>query len=259
MEVADFQIRSSSPPTHTPSETSSSSRHPQGSNQAFGSPSPSPFRSNSSPAGVPTSPRRPSALPHLSFPATPGPYSDHDDDPFSKPFHSPDASSPSFPSFSPTARRFPGQQPSHGPALPSSSPLSPHPGGTPSASPTTSSPTYGSPYAHLPPNSPSNLAHGPCRSTSTREGRASEQYNYRDARPGSRFSDYDSRSSPLSSHSHGLLMQPSAPYSPGVLPPSSPYRRNAPQESQNSSPSLGHPTPRSSSSSSQQQNRGPRK
>lgn len=259
--------------------SSSSSRNPQISKLAFRPSAPSPFLPFSpSPAGAPTNPSAASASSPLGFPTLPGAYSDNgrhedlnddeEDDSFSRPLHSPDSPSSSFPNFNPESRRLPRAQQNYSPPLPSSSSLSSPTGeGILSENPATSSPTYFS----APLDASSNLAHGPSQSSFAREGRfmgafdKSEPYDYYDTgRSSSRFSTYDPRPSPLGQHSHRLPTAFSTPYSPGVQPPSlaairpaQSYLRNTPQNPKGSSSSPGLSPPRSTSSSSKDHKQGP--
>lgn len=155
---------------------SSSSRNPQSSKQTYRNLAPAPLLLSSHPAGAFTTPDTASASYALAYPNTAGASSDNDhdedtnneeDDDFSKPFYSPDASSPSFPNDNPTSRRLPRKQLNYGSPLHSSSPLSLPTRGIPEASRTTSSPTYLTP----PVNAPSYSAPGPSQSSSTMEGR----------------------------------------------------------------------------------------
>lgn len=220
---------SSSPPPLQP--PSPSSQHPQRPSQPLRTPSPSSFLPSSSPAGPPLTPNPASAI-ALSTAA--GDYSDNDhfesyyeeeDDAFSKPFHSPDTSTPSFPTLNPMSHRVRGPPLSFGPPLSSSSSLSPPTGGIPSAS---RSPTYLSP----PHNTPLNSAHGPSQSSLGAFDNYSQPYN--SYNPGH----------PRSFHHHDPPA--STPYLPGLpfllgAPP--PPRRPSGPPSASSSASDPDPDP----------------
>lgn len=199
--------------------SSSSSQRPQRPSQTIRIPSPSAFLLSSPPAGAaPLTPNPASASSALAA----GDYSDtdylyfdeeEDDDSFSKPFHSPDGSTPSFPN---PGRVVRGPSLSFGPPL--SSYISPPTGGVPSASPPTS-PTYLFP----PPNTPFTLAHGASPSAAFGQplgafdnyGQPYGSYNNPGQHPIRSFSNYGPASS--------------TPYSPGGLPPA-PFSLGAPPQ-----------------------------
>ncbi|MCJ1428407.1 hypothetical protein MMC29_006317 [Sticta canariensis] len=250
---------SSPPPLQPPSpmhSSSSSSRHPQKSSESLRTPSASSFLRSSPSSEAPLTPNPASASSALAFSNPAGDYSDNDyedesyyeeeeDDAFSKPFHSPDTPTPSFPNLNPMSDRVRGPPLSFGAPLPSSSSLSPPTGGIPSASPTTSSPTYLFPPRNPPFNSARELAQSSTGHPRGAFDNYSQRYNYYN--PG-----HPNRSFGSFSHHDPPASLSSTPYLPGLLPtPSSAsFSLGAPPQPRRpaqSNPS-GPPPPASSSS-----------